>query len=1463
MLHSPLRSACLFLILIVSSFSNIFAQSYSDLHWYFGNNNNGFVFIRPDLNPESVSVPNTLGTGMSAVATDPVTGSLLFYTDGVTVYEPSGAVMLGGTLSASATPVSQGIAICAVPGTPDNYYIFTLDFAGNLLATIVDMTAAGNAQFLEPPRGEVMGTTAVPGLSGLSQGFIIVPNDSKDGFWIVSHQVTTANYVTTAITSAGIQTPNPPTAIGAAVSVNNISFNKNTNSLAVAAAAPATDIQIINIDRSTGALTAGLAISGFDGIYDTEWTNSGDYIYASGVFGPKSELVRIDAITSAVEVIPNLNISMSYGLKMAPDSTIYHLYQAPGFTFKVGRINSPDSVLVSQILYEPNAFDVDDYFAQQFPTFLADISPGLTADFTFSGTCQNEETFFYPLIEPRADSVRWNFGDQSSSTTLAPSHTYTEANSYDVTLTAYLNGDSAVSVPQTVPINTFEIQITLRSDTTFCLEDYPRSTYSPVGNGTASVVAEISGSPSSVIWSNDNTGNTLTPDSSGYYYVIATDASGCSTHAGITVNTYGEEKQRSNVWYFGNNAGIDFNSGAAVAIPFGNSSIYNGGNQMIAEEGCAIYCDRNGEPLFYTNGEDVYDSEGNLLTNPDKIGGSTGSTQSSLIVPFPDDETIFYIFTTQEVNFGNGTTFDLQYSVFDLKDESNGTKGAMVRNNNGEIVTKLCSGVTERLTGTEEWVIVHEFGNSNFKAFPIEADGIGSPVISNVGPSHDAPIEALGYMTLSGTGMLAVAYSEGPNSNYVDLLQLVDSTGAINEIGLLDVNNPQDAQSTGYPISGQVYGVCFSPDGSNLFATVQGTPSHLLRWKVDTTTLANTVTPFEYIQDSVRHDIDNSTALLGAMQVGPDGQIYIAADGQQVIPAISNPNIDWDDEITINDFGLDPTSTSAQGLPNFIQNISSPSQGASLTVSGGCFGDQVTLTIENALYLEQYIINVNYEDGSHKLGPVVLTQANNSTTYTPDEPGIYTVTVDITNDCNDDLGSLADQNFIINPLPEFSLSVQAQPSCGLANGSLSINFTEIANKSFTVSGPVPSPSTTVTNSTMLVNNLSAGFYTVTTLDALTGCSDVRSISLNNPTTYTPDDLNVNTDCNDQGGVVNFTFTPASAAPATYRWFIYRQGSNELVASGLESDLPFTNLETDDYYFQIVDLSGCITSGTISTSPPPAIALEIPAEYVACGEEVARIPFTTSSQLSPEVTPSATFEQGSNIILITTPGTYQVTAFGDGINTCDTTATVNVVFPQELPTPYNPRYAICPDEQAPLNQQFVKLPTAPDGFSSVRWFDEDGAEILPNNGGNDYQFTASGDTLIIGVTGRVNFEATNAFGCITEGVINIVQDCEGRVSAPTAFNPSSLNPLNRAWRIFPIMISDEDFQIFIFNRWGEMIFQSSSLDDMQNGEGWNGGYDNDLSRPVPGGTFAYKVEFRSEYEPEKGVQEQRGGITLIR
>ncbi len=154
-------------------------------------------------------------------------------------------------------------------------------------------------------------------------------------------------------------------------------------------------------------------------------------------------------------------------------------------------------------------------------------------------------------------------------------------------------------------------------------------------------------------------GATLKPDSAGYYYVVATDGSSCSTYAGVSVKEYGTIDQRSNIWYFGNKAGIDFNQRPPKARLATSA--------MDAPAGCAIVCDpERTRAIFYTDGDQVWDKTNTSIASG--IGGDPNSSQSALIVPVPGDETLYYIFTTQAINgAGSGDRIALLPFRFEIE----------------------------------------------------------------------------------------------------------------------------------------------------------------------------------------------------------------------------------------------------------------------------------------------------------------------------------------------------------------------------------------------------------------------------------------------------------------------------------------------------------------------------------------------------------------------------------------------------------------------------------------------------------------------------------------------------------------------------------------------------------------------------------------------------------------------------
>lgn len=901
-------------------------QNLERYNWYFGNSVQSIRFNRTTQVPSIVSKAIPFGTGGSATASHPSNGNLLFYTDGNNVYDALNLVMPnGGGLTANAS-ANQPTAICPVPAQPGKYFIFAnsanFPAGGAITVSVVDMNLFGNAPFPTPPIGDVESkNTAIPGLINRAEGMIIIPDANGIDFYLVTQQINSQSFSVTTINAAsytGTFTTSTFSGIAVPTSAANLSYHAGTGRIAVSPQDTSTDAIILNFNNATGALSfdryilnSGLPTFSNQSIYDIEFSPSGNFLYLSrhgdGTVVPDVLQYDYSNPTATLTTILPAPIFRSYGLQLAPDSTMYHLYQAVAAgPFLLARIGLTDSIS-SKVVYTPSWLSATSFASTQFPSFAPRTQVPFTVDFTFAGTCQNSPTSFFPNVDPIPDSLRWDFADGGGSTDWSPIHLYGAPQAYSVTLTAFF-ADQTATATKAVNIQPFPLELNLVQDTTACRSEFPppRGTSSPT---QFSVTVNVTGgTATSYTWSNGDTGPTLTPDSAGYYYVVVTDGSGCSAYAGVNVKEYGLQDQRANIWYFGNKAGIDFNQ--RPPVPLDDSA-------MDAPEGCAIICDRNGFTLFYTDGNNVFDRTHTQIATG--IGGEPLSTQSSLVVPVPGDETLYYIFTTESVNGGAANM--VRYSLFDLK--QNGGLGAVVQQ-----ALPLFSRSTERLTASGQWVIIHESGNNSFRAYPISSAGIGNPVITAIGSDHPtSPLEnGEGYMKLGPNNLLAVTLSTPGTSNRLELFTLVDSSGVLINYRPINLNEP----------NGQVYGVEFSPGGNKVFATVNKSAgsSHI----------------FEYFIDSVGNpwfkQKITETAELGAIQIGPDGNLYVAVNG-----AGSNflGTITADEDTTrfssflLNGFALAAATNSRLGLPNFIQQVGNAFSGPSIDVTGICLGTPTRL----------------------------------------------------------------------------------------------------------------------------------------------------------------------------------------------------------------------------------------------------------------------------------------------------------------------------------------------------------------------------------------------------------------------------------------------------------------------------------------------------------------------------------------
>lgn len=355
----------------------------------------------------------------------------------------------------------------------------------------------------------------------------------------------------------------------------------------------------------------------------------------------------------------------------------------------------------------------------------------------------------------------------------------------------------------------------------------------------------------------------------------------------VCIAHFSYSQKEANIWYFGNKAGLDFNSGEAVAITDG---------QMDTQEGCASVADEEGNLLFYTDGTTVWNKNHKVMSNGTGLKGGISSTQSAIIMPKPLSTYEYYIFTVDE----NAGPEGLSYTEVDMT-ASNGL-GSVSSNKNVRLMQSTCEKLTAVVHSNKRdiWVITHGFGSNEFAAFLVTPNGVlTTPVLSNSGVNVSGePNKTQGYMKSSTDGKrLALAH------NYLDIAQLFDFD---NFTGI--VSNPITLSSD-YEGSGP-YGVEFSPFGNALYIT-EANEHDIYQYDLNAIDIPGS----ETIIGSVSSD-----AGLGGMQVAPDGQIYVSIYGSINMGLIHSPD-SIGTAANFDAFGVDLLGKfTYQGVPSFVQS---------------------------------------------------------------------------------------------------------------------------------------------------------------------------------------------------------------------------------------------------------------------------------------------------------------------------------------------------------------------------------------------------------------------------------------------------------------------------------------------------------------------------------------------------------------
>jgi PKD repeat protein len=387
-------------------------------------------------------------------------------------------------------------------------------------------------------------------------------------------------------------------------------------------------------------------------------------------------------------------------------------------------------------------------------------------------------------------------------------------------------------------------------------------------------------------------------------------------------------------WYFGFGAGITF------CNPFSSQSPVPLSTSMVNTlEGIATISDSFGNLLFYTDGIEVWTANHMHMPNclPASPGGqlmgNPSSSQSGVIVPKPFDPNTYYIFAVDDINGMNGMT----YSRVDMT--ANGGLGDIdATEKNITLINPSCEkiAVTHHANGMDYWVLGHSWNSNSFYAFLVTSAGVEltNPVISNIGtPITGASGNKRGYLRFSPDGsILAQAVTA---DSYFELFDFDSSLGILSGHRLL--NSPANG----------AYGIEFSPSGGLLYGTCwYNNSNQIYQWDINS--------PNQSIINNSIQAVGTVYAPTGpgAMQLGPDGMIYVAKYGSFDLGRIQYPDLS-SSACSYEDTAVTLNGICGLGLPTFISSFFT----ADLTYNPACFDDPWEFYIVDTLNLDSAMWN--------------------------------------------------------------------------------------------------------------------------------------------------------------------------------------------------------------------------------------------------------------------------------------------------------------------------------------------------------------------------------------------------------------------------------------------------------------------------------------------------------------------------
>ncbi len=403
------------------------------------------------------------------------------------------------------------------------------------------------------------------------------------------------------------------------------------------------------------------------------------------------------------------------------------------------------------------------------------------------------------------------------------------------------------------------------------------------------------------------------------------------------------------------------------------------------------------------------------------------------------------------------------------------------------------------------------------------------------------------------------------------------------------------------------------------------------------------------------------------------------------------------------------------------------------------------------------------------------------------------------------------------------------PIC--AGQTLNLTATNLAGATYSWAGPGGFASAlqnpTIPGATVAMS----GTYTVTiTVNTPAFCTNTSTTTVTiNPLPL----VTVNSPTTCAGVGVNLTANGASS----YSWAPGGQITNTIAVPGTSATYTVTGTT-----------NGCSSSAiaTVTTFPPPVVNI---SANVTSGCNPLLVTFTADTVGNAGATYTWNYGDGTTGTNVgynpthfyNTVGCHTViltVSFSSGCSTTDSISCMITVYPQP-----DANFYMSSNEVDILNPtiNFIDAST----YSSI-WFWNFGdstSSILQNP---SHTFPDVG-------TYPVTLYASNANGCIDSVTYNIIINDILTIYIPNSFSPNG-DGVNDVFQIHGYGISPENFELLIFDRWGNKIFATRDIN-----EGWKGAVNNN-GNIVQQDVYVYRVNYKDLMNRKKKII---GHVTIVK